>query len=83
MRRRSYKAVMSGDTSTGGWMVEVLGDGRGPRHRRFMVGAPDSTTAVKLVIDQLGSDTVITSSSAIEGPAYELANVKLGEVVPI
>ena len=43
VRRRSEKrlqrpTVMTDDVSAAGWVVEVLGEGLGARHRRFMVG---------------------------------------------
>ena len=62
------------------WMVEVLGDGTGARHRRFLVRAPDRDSAVNAVIFRLGADVVITASTKLSDKAAEVAALKAGEV---
>ena len=42
------------------WMIEVLGDGTGARHRRYLVRAPDRDSAVKAVLPLLGANVVVT-----------------------
>jgi hypothetical protein len=69
---------MSAQGST--WMVEVLGDGTGARHRRFLVEAPDRDSAVNAVIFLLGADVVITASTKLSDNAAEVAALQAGEV---
>ena len=49
-------------------MVEVLGDGTGDRHQRYLVGASDRDDAIKAVILLVGADIVVTSSSLRRSP---------------
>ena len=62
------------------WIVEVLGDGTGARHRRFLVGAQDKHSAVNAVILLLGPDVVITASSKLADKAAEVAALEDGEI---
>lgn len=62
------------------WMVEVLGDGTGSRHRHFLVGAPDKDGAINAVVLLLGPDVVVTASSRLSDKAAEVAALKPGEV---
>ena len=62
------------------WMVEVLGDGTGPRHRRFLVGAPDKDSAINAVIVVIGHDVVFTASSKLSDKAAEVAALPAGEI---
>jgi hypothetical protein len=66
-----------------GWVVEVLGDGTGARHRRFIVGASDGDHAIAAVVQLLGPNTTITSSTAVSPTAFGISNVKPGEVIPL
>ena len=59
---------MTDDVSAAGWVVEVLGEGLGARHRRFMVGTSDRDAAIKLVCELLGPNTLVTASSRIDLP---------------
>ena len=68
------------DTKADTWMVEVLADGTGPRHRLFLVGADDRESAVKAVLLMGGSDVVITSSTKLSGEAAEAAALQAVEV---
>ena len=74
---------MTADVSAAGWVVEVLGEGLGARHRRFMVGTSDRDAAIKLVCELLGPNTLVTASSRIDGKAVRVARLKPGEIVPI
>jgi hypothetical protein len=66
-----------------GWVVEVFSDGLSVRHRRFIVAATDRDAAIALVKSKLGEDIVVTSSSKIDARAYGIANIPLGEMVPL
>ena len=83
--RNAYKGPpsMTDDVSAAGWVVEVLGEGLGARHRRFMVGTSDRDAAIKLVCELLGPNTLVTASSRIDGKAVRVARLKPGEIVPI
>jgi hypothetical protein len=70
-------------TSAPGWVVEVLGDGTGPRHRRYIVGASDRDYAIAAVLQLLGPNTIITSSSRVSIDALGISNVQPGEVIPL
>ena len=70
-------------TSAPGWVVEVLGDGTGPRHRRYIVGATNREQAIAAVIHLFGPDTMITSTTAVMPDAYGISNVQPGEVIPL
>ena len=74
---------MTDDVSAAGWVVEVLGEGLGARHRRFMVGTSDRDAAIKLVCELLGPNTLVTASSRIDGEAVRVARLKPAEIVPI
>ena len=65
------------------WMVEVLGDGTGARHRRFLVGAPDKDSAINAVILLIGHDVVVTASSKLADEAAEVAALQPGEIKQI
>jgi hypothetical protein len=65
------------------WVVEVLGDGTGARHRRYLVGAADRGTAMALALRKLGSGIMITSTSKVSAESFGVSNVSLGEVRPL
>ena len=65
------------------WMVEVLGDGTGVRHRRFLVGADNRDGAVKAVMLLVGPDVMVTASSKLSDKAAEVARLKPGEIKQI
>lgn len=64
-------------------MVEVLGDGIGVRHRRYVVGATDRDAAIKIVLEQLGPDVTVTSTSEVKETAFSVTKVKPGEIIPL
>jgi hypothetical protein len=66
-----------------GWVVEILGDGTGARHRRYLVSETSREEAVKIVRHKLGHDLTITSTSAVAAQAFGVANLKPGEIVAI
>ena len=61
-------------------MVEILGDGTGPRHRRFLVGALDKDSAINAVIVLIGHDVVVTASSRLSDKAAEVAALQAGAI---
>ncbi len=65
------------------WMVEVLGDGTGERHRRYLVGASDRDSAIKAVLLLVGPDIVVTSSTQLSDKAAEVAALQPGEIKQI
>jgi hypothetical protein len=46
------------------WVVEVLDDSTGPRHRRYIVGTSDRTEEIAAVLQLLGPDTHIQQSGS-------------------
>jgi hypothetical protein len=66
-----------------GWVVEVLGDGTGARHRRYLVGAAHREAAIAAVVVLLGPDTTITSTTPIEPQTFGISKVQPGEVFPL
>ena len=74
---------MTDEASAPGWVVEVLGDGTGARHRRYIVGASDREQAIAAVLRLLGPNTTITSSSQVPIEAFGISNVQPGEVIPL
>jgi hypothetical protein len=66
-----------------GWVVEVLGDGTGPRHRRYLVGAAHREAAIAAVVVLLGPDTSITSTTSIDPQTFGISKVQPGEVIPL
>ena len=71
---------MTERATTDVWMVEVLGDGTGPRHRRYLVAAHDREAAIAAVRHHVGSELVITSSTQLEGEAARVCQMQLGDV---
>lgn len=67
-------------TTAHAWVVEVLGDGIGVRHRRYIVGATDRETALRIVREQLGPDVTINSTSEVKETAFGVVNVMPGEI---
>jgi len=62
------------------WMIEVLGDGTGSRHRRYLVGAPDRDSAVKAIVLLLGPDALVTSSTQLSVGVSEALALQPGEI---
>ena len=65
------------------WMIEVLGDGTGNRHRRYLVAADRREDAIATLRRHVGSDPLVTSSTELEGEAARVCELKLGDVRPI
>jgi hypothetical protein len=64
------------------WMIEVLGDGIGQRHRRYLVAAHHREAAIVALCHHTGMDPLITSRTKFEGEAA-VCEMKLGHVRPI
>jgi hypothetical protein len=54
------------------WMIEVLGDGTGNRHQRYLVAAPHREAAIAALRKYTGIDLLVTS-----------CNLAAGEVRPV
>ena len=65
------------------WMIEILGDGIGDRHRRYLVAAREREAAVAALRNYTGSDPVVTSTTKLEEKAAGVCNLAAGEVRPI
>ena len=68
---------------SGGWMVEVVGDGLGGRHKRYLVNALSRDQALAAVQKLLGGKAEINAITPVSEAAFKVANISLGEVVPI
>jgi hypothetical protein len=64
-------------------MIEVLGDGTGNRHRRYLVAAHHREAAIAALRHHTGIDPLVTSSTKLEGEAARVCEMKLGHVRPI
>jgi hypothetical protein len=47
------------------WMIEVLGDGTGNRHQRYLVAAPHREAAIAALRKYTGIDLLVTSSTKL------------------
>ena len=64
-------------------MVEVMGDGVGGRHKRYLVNALSRDQALAAVQKLLGGKAEINAITPVPATAFDAANISLGEVVPI
>ena len=64
-------------------MVEILGDGLGHRHRRFIVGIANRATAVAAIHVQLGPEVQITSITRVSKADLQIAGVQPGKIVAL
>ena len=62
------------------WMIEVLGDGTGQRHCRYLVAAHHREAALSAVWHHLGTDLFVTSGTKLDGDAAKVCEMKLGDV---
>ena len=65
------------------WVVEVLGDGTGARHQRYLVGTDDRHDAIKAVMLLVGADVVVTCSTPLADKARKVAALRPGQIKPI
>jgi hypothetical protein len=61
-------------------MIEVLGDGTGQRHRRYLVAAQHREAALSAVRHHLGTELFVTSATKLDGGAAKVCAMKLGDV---
>jgi hypothetical protein len=61
-------------------MIEVLGDGTGQRHRRYLVAARHREAALSAVQHHLGTDLFVTSTTKLDGDAAKVCEMKQGDV---
>ena len=64
-------------------MVEVIGDGTGHRHRRYLLRAPNRKAAHDKIIAFLGASTLITSTSRIAQETLAVVELKEDQIVQI
>lgn len=64
-------------------MIEVLGDGTGARHRRYLVKAADREGAAKTIMLLLGANAAVTSTTVLSTKAAEVAALQPGEIKPL
>ena len=62
------------------WMIEILGDGTGNRHRRYLVAAREREAAVAALRNYTGSDPLVTSSTKLEEKAAAVCTIADDEV---
>ena len=74
---------MQDETTGGGWVIEILGDGIGDRHRRFIVGITHRANAVSAIHEQLGSQIQITSITRVSKDDIQIAGVQPGKIVAL
>lgn len=65
------------------WIIEVLGDGTGNRHRRYLVAASHREAAIAALRNYTGIDPLVTSSTKLAGEAAAVCNLAGGEVRPV
>jgi hypothetical protein len=71
---------MTKPPTIGVWMIEVLGDGTGERHRRYLVAAHHREAAIAALSHRIGADLIVTSSTKLDGSAAEAVGMARGEV---
>jgi hypothetical protein len=71
---------MTEPPTIGVWMVEVLGDGTGERHRRYLIAAHHREAAIATLSHRIGANLVVTSSTKLEGAAAAAVGMSHGEV---
>jgi hypothetical protein len=62
------------------WMIEILGDGTGNRHRRYLVAGREREAAVAALRNYIGSDPLVTSSTKLEEQAAAVCKLAAGDV---
>jgi hypothetical protein len=62
------------------WMIEVLGDGTGQRHRRYLVAAHHREAAIASLRQHLASDPLVTSITQLGKEAAAICKLATGEV---
>ena len=70
-------------TGGGGWVIEILGDGIGDRHRRFIVGITHRAAAVAAIHEQLGPQIQITSITRVSKADTQIAGAQPGKIVAL
>jgi hypothetical protein len=81
-RKRYQPQCMADQTSSGGWVVEILGSGSGGR-RRNLVGIADKATAIAAIRVELGNEAHITSVTRVPEVVLEIAKVMPGKIVEV
>jgi hypothetical protein len=71
---------MTATTTVDVWMIEVLSDGIGQRHRRYLAAAHNRDSAIAAVRHHVGSEVVVTSSTQLEGEPASVCQMQLGDV---
>jgi hypothetical protein len=74
---------MTAEAPSPGWIVEIMGDGTGPRHRRYIVGIPDREAAIRAITIMHGLETVVTATTRLTAEAAGLAKIMPGEILPL
>jgi hypothetical protein len=74
---------MASANATDVWMIEVLSDGTGQRHRRYLVAAHHREAAIAAISHFAGTELLITSSTKLEGEAAAVCELAPGSIRPI
>jgi hypothetical protein len=62
------------------WMIEVLSDGTGQRHSRYLVAAHHREAAISAVRHYLSTELFVTSATKLDGDAAKVCEMKPGDV---
>ena len=70
-------------TEDGGWMIEVLGNGVGPRHARYLVAIPNRRMAVAALHVQLGTQIDVSATTRETPRDLGIAGVADGKILEV
>ena len=70
-------------TEKGGWMIEILGSGVGPHHRRYLVAVPDRRKTVAALHIMLGTQIAVSAATPATSRDLEIAGVSPGKILAV